>query len=126
MGFLQRLRQDLPRRGMIVRARMGKDLLGPDTWQYGRKLVPPAPGIFPVSAIGCELVRIASTADTHVDSPVAEEIQRGHARRNVQRVVDRCQYDPETEAQAGGALTDRCQGQVRCAVMRPFRSEVML
>src|SRR5256714_784878 len=50
----------------------------------------------------------------------------GHALRDVQRMVDRRQHDADAEADALGALADRRQCQVRRAVVRPYRAEMVL
>src|SRR5215467_5732698 len=40
--------------------------------------------------------------------------------------MDRGEYHADTQADSAGALADRRQGQVRGAVVRPHRAEVML
>jgi hypothetical protein len=57
---------------------------------------------------------------------MAQNVERRHACRHVQRVVDRGQHHADAEADRAGALTDRREGQVRGAVVRPNRAEVML
>jgi hypothetical protein len=57
---------------------------------------------------------------------MAQNVERRHACRHVQRVVDRGQHHADAEADRAGALTYRRKGQVRGAVVRPNRAEVML
>jgi hypothetical protein len=45
------------------------------------------------SILGRELIRVASATDPHIDPPVAQNVEGRHARRNVQRMMDRRQDD---------------------------------
>src|ERR1700726_5204099 len=49
-----------------------------------------------------------------------------HALRDVQRMMDRRQHDADAEADALGALADCRQCQVGRAIVRPYRSEMVL
>ena len=79
-----------------------------------------------VGPVRGQLVGIAGAAEPDIDPPMAQDVERRHALRDMQRVVDRRQHHADAEADRAGALADRRQGQVRGAVVRPHRAEVML
>ena len=79
-----------------------------------------------VRPIRRELIGIAGPAQTHVDPALAQNIERRHAGGDVQGVVNGGQDHANTEADAAGALTHRCEGEVGGAIMRPHGAEVML
>ena len=56
---------------------------------------------------------------------MAQDVERGHARRHVQRVVDRRQHDANAKANLAGALAHRCKCEVGGAVVRPHRAEMV-
>jgi hypothetical protein len=57
---------------------------------------------------------------------MAQNIERRHARRHVQRVVDRGQHHANAEADTAGALAHRRKGEVRGVVANDTPRSVRL
>src|SRR6185437_3310944 len=126
MGLLQWLGKYFASGNLEVFAVVRSRFLGPDARQHVREFLPHAAGITQVRAVRSELVRIAGAAQAHVHPPVAQDIERGHAGRHVQRMMNRRQNDADAQANPAGSLTDRGKRQVRGAIMRPHRTKMML
>src|SRR5712691_628630 len=123
---LHRLRQDLAARDLEIFAVVGDLLLRPDARQELGEFLPHAACVLKVRPIGGDLVGIAGAPEPDIDPPAAQDVERRHARGDVQWVVDRREDDADPQADRAGALADRRQRQIGGAVVRPHRAEMML
>src|SRR5262249_45947880 len=69
---------------------------------------------------------IAGTAESDINPTAAQNVECRHTLCGMQRMVDRRQHDADAEADALGPLADRRQCQVGRAVVRPYRTEMVL
>ena len=126
MRLLHRLWQDLAARDLVVGPVIRDFLLGPDPRQYIGKFLPHAAGVAQVGPVRCQLVGVAGAAEPDIDAAMAQNVERRHALRDMQRVVNWREYYTDTKADGAGALADRRKRQVRSAVVRPHRTKVVL
>src|SRR5712691_12863703 len=123
---LYRLREDLAARDLEIFAVVGDLLLRPDPRQELGEFLPHPAGVLEVRPIGGDLVGIAGAPEPDINPPAAQDVERRHARGDVQWVVDRREDDADPQADRAGALADRRQRQVGGAVVRPHRAEMVL
>ena len=126
VGPLQGFGQYLAGRDLKILSLVGNNLFRPASGQHLGKLLPHAAGVFQVAAVGGQLVGIPGTSDADIHPAIAEDVQGGHPRGSVQRMVDRRQNHADSQPDAGRTLADGRQGQVWRTVMRPHRPEVVL
>ena len=126
MRLLHRFRQYFAARDLVVGAVIGDFRLGPDPRQDLGKLLPHAARVLQIGAVRDELIGIAGAANPDINPAAAQYVERCHALRDMQRVVDRRQHHADAETDPAGALAHRREREIRRAVVRPHRAEVML
>src|SRR5204862_475777 len=84
-----------------------------DARQNVGELLPHAARIAQVDAVRGQLIGITGAAESDIDPPAAQNVERRHALRDVQRMVDRREHDADAEADARGALSERRRWQRR-------------
>src|SRR6516225_7493362 len=126
MRLLDRLWQNFAARDLVVGPVIRDFLLRPDARQDIGEFLPHAAGVAQIGPVWGQLVGVAGTAEPDIDAAMAQNVEGRHALRDMQRMVNGRQHHADAEPDRAGALADRRQGEVRCAVVRPHRAEMML